>query len=119
MKLIKNILFIFIGFIAGIIIAVLFCQKSPVTITFKNDSSKQLKSAIINNEGRNFLVQNINVGDSSVLNFHVKGESSYSTIFTFDDGTIIKARRSYIESGYNYTEIIDDSTITLRVNSFN
>lgn len=84
---------------------------SFVTVTLKNNSSKEIESVRIVHEEGVELVEHIAPGSSKQGRFYATGETSYSLFVRFADGSSVKGGGGYVESGYSMTEHISSAEI--------
>jgi len=77
-----------------------------------NNSHKAVASATLVHEKGVETIGDIPVGQSRLVAFRTRGETSYSLNVRFEDGTELTGGGNYAEPGYSFSESVSDSTIT-------
>jgi hypothetical protein len=84
----------------------------PVTVSVVNVSHKPIAWVKLQHEKGVEMLGKIPAGQSRVIKFHTRGETSYTLAVRFEDGTELSGKGSYAEAGYSFTESITDSGVT-------
>ncbi len=105
-------MFFVAGFAAGLLTDALRPKESPfIGIDLINRSSQDIESIHIRNENRVELVENIPANQSKRAKFYCPGESSYSLVVVFKDGTRLSGGGGYIEPDDGLSATISDKSI--------
>lgn len=76
------------------------------SFTVANDSSKSIVEASITVCRHNFVVHNLNPGQSKSFNFPAAGDSGYVISALFSDGRRLTKADGYLTIGYLYNDTI-------------
>jgi hypothetical protein len=87
-------------------------QSPPISVTVMNNSHKAVASAKLVHENGVETIGDIPVGQSRLVAFRTRGETSYSLNIRFEDGTELTGGGNYAEAGYSFSDSVSDSTIT-------
>lgn len=115
--MIKNLIVIFAILLLGIVMGFIAGLNFPrahlyVEVELKNNSSQDILSIELTHKEGACRLKDLKKGQHESIRFFPIGESSYSIIVQFTDGTRIEGGETYVESGYRITETITDSKIT-------
>jgi hypothetical protein len=101
-----------VGLLVAAAIAWLFLwPAAPVTVSVVNASQKPIAWVKLRHEKGAETLGEIPVGQSRVVKFRTRGETSYSLKVRFADGTELGGGGSYAEPGYTFTDSITDSAV--------
>lgn len=90
-------------------------QPPPVSVTVVNNSHKAVAWAELVHEKGVESIGEIPVGQSRLVAFRTRGETSYSLNVRFEDGAELSGGGNYAEPGYSFSDSVSDSTITNKV----
>ena len=83
----------------------------PVTVKVVNASHQRIQVVLLKHENGVRLTKDIAVGETRVVTFPTRGETSYSLKARFADGRTVAGGGGYAEAGYSFTDFITDSGV--------
>ena len=108
-KIVLSLIMTAIGFCLGAVtFYLILSNRPPITITLKNDSSKDIEAVqIIQSQSSPSIPSKTSLEEK----LYVAGEAEYSLLVKFKDGNTLTGGGGYSESGYKMTEQITDTGI--------
>jgi hypothetical protein len=112
-----------LSFAAGAITAGMRHWYQPVVrVTIENHSGRDLSSLRVSHGTGGVksvtILPALKQGQSTDASFFVAGEGGYEVEATLANGQILKGGAGYVESGYTSKEIIGESKITSKQNTY-
>jgi hypothetical protein len=83
-----------------------YLEKDGVCIKIINKSGEEIKHLSVKYEGGKKEIFNLNNNEEAFISINSPGEGSYMLIAVFKNGEIVKSKETYVEAGYEMTEII-------------
>ena len=80
--------------------------------------SSKLKHLSVKYEGGKKEIFNLNNNEEAFISINSPGEGSYMLVAIFKNGEIVKSKETYVEAGYEMTEIIHLKNIETKYNMF-
>ncbi len=107
-----------VGLLAlGVAAWAVFAQPN-VTVSIVNASEKPIAWVRVLDEKAAYDLKGIAIGESRVFEFRPHGETTYSLVVGFEDGSELRSEAVYTEAGYVFTATISDSSISNRFERF-
>ena len=95
-----------------------YLEKDGVCIKIINKSGEEIKHLSVKYEGGKKEIFNLNNNEEAFISINSPGEGSYMLVAVFKNGEIVKSKETYVEGGYEMTEIIHLKNIETKTNMF-
>ena len=95
-----------------------YLEKDGVCIKIINKSGEKIKHLSVKYEGGKKEIFNLNNNEEAFISINSPGEGSYMLVAVFENGEIVKSKETYVEAGYEMTEIIHLKKIETKTNMF-
>ena len=103
-----------IGVLAVAVAAWVVFAKTSVTVSVFNDSKRPIAWVKVLDEQDVYNFDGIAIGESRVLEFSAHGETTYSLVIGFEDGSELRGEALYAEAGYVFSATVSESSVSNR-----